>query len=230
MATARKDMAETATSRSAVYGLLAAAFRAEPSAAFLTQLKTPEFAGMADALGLYLGDDFDQTPCDKLAEDLAVEFTRLFIGPGPHISPHESMQMEFENPKEATLWGPQTVKVKKFIEATGLTYDDSFAGMPDHIGAELEFMRRLATDEAKAWAEPNQELATNILKIEKRFLDEHLSQWVSRFCGKVIEKSELSFYRGFAEVTKEFLDYEAGSLPAVIADADGGEVAADSAA
>jgi len=223
MTTARKDMAETASSRSNVYGLLAAVFRAEPSAAFLAQVKTPEFANVLESLDLSLGDDFQDTPCDQLAEGLAIEYTRLFIGPGPHISPHESTNIEFDNPMDADLWGPQTVKVKKFIEAAGLEYDDSFPGMPDHVSAELEFMQRLARKESEAWEEPNEEFATNIQKIEERFLDEHLSRWISRFCDKVIEASERPFYREFAEVTKGFLEYEGKSLQAFNPDSGNGK-------
>jgi TorA maturation chaperone TorD len=211
-------MAETAAARSHVYGLLAAVFRAEPSAALLARLRAPEFANVLESLDLSLGDDFQDTPYEKLVEDLAVEYTRLFIGPAPHISPHESMNMEFENPMEATLWGPQTVKVKKFIAAAGLEYDESFPGMPDHVSAELEFMQRLATKEAEVWAEPNEGYAMNILKIEKRFLDEHLSQWISRFCDKVMKRSEHPFYQAFAEVTKGFIEYEDKNLQASVAD------------
>jgi TorA maturation chaperone TorD len=187
-------MAETAAARSHVYGLLAAVFRAEPSAALLARLRAPEFANVLESLDLSLGDDFQDTPYEKLVEDLAVEYTRLFIGPAPHISPHESMNMEFENPMEATLWGPQTVKVKKFIA------------------------QRLATKEAEVWAEPNEGYAMNILKIEKRFLDEHLSQWISRFCDKVMKRSEHPFYQAFAEVTKGFIEYEDKNLQASVAD------------
>jgi TorA maturation chaperone TorD len=225
MTTARKDMAETAVSRSNVYGLLAAVFRAEPSAAFLAQLKARGFASALDSLGLSLGNDLNDSSCEKLAEDLAVEYARLFIGPGPHISPHESVNIEFPNPMEATLWGPQTVKVKKFIEAAGLEYDDSFTGMPDHLSAELEFMQRLATKEAEAWAEPNEEFATNILKIEQRFLDEHLSRWVPRFSDKVIEMSVHTFYPRFAEMMKGFLEFEARNVQSFIAQAEKGKVA-----
>jgi TorA maturation chaperone TorD len=226
MTTARTDMAETAASRSNVYGLLAAVFRAEPSAELLARLRTPEFAEVLQSLGLSLGDGFHDTPCEELAEDLAVEYTRLFIGPGPHLSPHESVNIEFPDPMEATLWGPQTVKVKKFIEAAGLEYDDSFTGMPDHLSAELEFMQRLATKEAEAWAEPNEEFATNILKIEERFLDEHLSRWASRFSEKVIEMSEHPFYLRFAEMMKGFLEFETRNVQAFIADAENAKVAA----
>ncbi len=218
MTTARNDMAEMARGRSNVYGLLAAVFRAEPSAALLAGLKAPEFADVLGSLDLSLEEEFRNAPCEKLVEDLAIEFTRLFIGPGPHISPHESTNIDYGNAMEATLWGPETVAVKTFIEATGLEYDDSFTDMPDHISAELEFMQKLTTKEAEAWAEPNEEVATNIQAIERRFLDEHLSRWVSPFCDKVIERSGHPFYQDFADVTKGFVAYDGKALQTFSAD------------
>ncbi|MHC4294811.1 MAG: hypothetical protein ACYSTL_04435, partial [Planctomycetota bacterium] len=70
----------------------------------------------------------------------------------------------------------------------------------------------LTAKEAEAWTEADDEFAANILNIEKRFYDEHLSRWVGRFCDKVIETSEHPFYQGIAEVTKGFLEYEGESL------------------
>ncbi len=219
------DMAETATARANVYALLAAVFRAEPSSSFLTRLKDPEILGAFEALGLSLGDEFRDSPNEKLREDLAVEFTRLFLGPGGHVSPHESLHTERASGGNADLWGPETVEVKRFMEAAGLAVDDSFTGMPDHICVEMEFMQQLTTKETEAWTEADEEFATNILKIERRFYDEHLSRWVARFCDKVIETSEHPFYQGIAEVTKGFLEYEGRNLQA--ADAKNVSNAAD---
>jgi len=214
MVTARKDMAETATSRSNVYGLLATVFRAEPSAAFLAHLGSTDVADAFGSLDLSLGVDDRESS----SEDLAVEYTRLFIGPGPHVSPHESVNIEGQDALEAALWGPQTVKVKKFIEAAGLEFDASFTGMPDHVSAELEFMQRLAAREAEAWSAPNEELAANIQRIQERFLDEHLSRWAPRFCERVIEMSEHAFYRVFSELTKDFVEYDRNNLQIYIAE------------
>ena len=52
------EMAETATARANVYGLLTAVFRAEPSSSFLARLKDPEILGVLEGLGVSLGDDF----------------------------------------------------------------------------------------------------------------------------------------------------------------------------
>lgn len=217
------DMAETATARANVYGLLSAIFRAEPSSSLLARLKDPEMSGVFDALGHSLGDDFRDSPSEQLKEDLAVEFTRLFLGPGPHISPHESLNVEEGCGPDGGHWGPDTVKVKNFVEAAGLTVDAGFTGMPDHICVELEFMQMLATREAEAWTEAEEEFATNIQKIEKRFYDEHLSRWVGRFCDRVIETSEHSFYRGIAEMTKGFIEYEGETLQVVAGERMNGE-------
>ena len=46
---ARKKMSDTAVARSQVYGLLTTAFRAEPNAAFVKDLKGPRFSGASFA-------------------------------------------------------------------------------------------------------------------------------------------------------------------------------------
>lgn len=204
----KKEMAEMAAARSNVYGFLAGVYRAEPNAPFLSLLKDPEFTGFLEDLGASLGEDFINSPDAKLLEDLAVEYTRLFIGPGPRISPYESLHVDTGNPKDNELYSLRTVKVKKFIEGAGLAYDENFTGLPDHISAEFEFMQRITEKEAEAWTGGDDELAADILKIEKRFHDQHLTQWIPGFCDKVIDFAEHSFYREMAAVTKGFLDYE----------------------
>ncbi len=172
MGMARKDMIESATARGNVYGFLAAVFRAEATVSMTQEIQNHGFPETLSALGLPPGDRLYDADPDKLAEDLALEFTKLFIGPGPHLSPYESTNIQGMNKLDATLWGPQTVK------------------------------------KAEAWAKPDEEFAANIVKFEERFLGEHLSQWAPMFCDKVIDQSEHPFYRGFAEVTKDFLEFE----------------------
>ena len=223
MAIPRNDMVEMATARANVYGLLADVFREAPSEALLSQLGEPEFSGALQALNFSLDEMFDNTPMEQLVENLAIEFTRLFIGPGSHISPHESMQVEARFGEKLSLWGSRTVEVKKFMQAARLKVDESFSGMPDHITAEFEFMQQLLLKEAEAWSEEDSELSANILKIEKRFYEEHLSQWVSNFCDRVIDAAGHPFYKQFSEVTKGFIDFEKETLRDLSDDAEEGE-------
>ncbi|MFQ5622306.1 MAG: molecular chaperone [Paracoccaceae bacterium] len=227
MADTRNDMADMATARANVYGLLAEVFREEPSAAFLKKLRAPEFSGALRALDLSLVEVLEDTPEDQLAESLGLEYTRLFIGPGSHIPPNESMHVSARFGEPNSLWGPSTVAVKKFMQAAGVKIADTFTGMPDHLSAEFEFMQQLLLREFEAWSNDEIELGTNILRIEKRFHEEHLSQWVSNFCDKVIEAAEYPFYRQFSEITKGFIDFEEVTMQDLIAEVtEGGEISA----
>ncbi len=208
MGTARKTATEAATARSRVYGLLATVFRAEPDADFIRHIKSPEVLGTLLGLGVDIGSQFNETPETHLLEDLAQEFTRLFLGPGPHISPYESIHADDANPTAGQLWGKQAVEVKAFIEEAGLVYDNDFHDLPDHISAELEFMQKLAEHEAQLWQDSRDDDARQCLAIERRFFEEHLGQWVPRFCEKVVVKAEMDFYKQMAILTSRVLDYE----------------------
>ena len=208
MTNSRNDRAELATARASVYGLLADIFREEPSEALLSGLRDKQFSEALNSLGLSLDEMFEGASPDKLIEDLALEYTRLFLGPGSHISPNESMHVEARYGEPNSLWSTQTVAVKKFMEAAGVAIEDSFSGMPDHITAEFEFMQLLLLKEAEAWTDGDEDLGANVQQILKQFYDEHLSQWVGNFSDKVMAVAELPFYGQMAEVTKSFMKFE----------------------
>ena len=99
-----------------MYALLAKVFREEPDAEFLARLRDPHNAELLGDFGFSLAPGLQDLSLDELIEDLAVEYTQLFVGPGPHLSPHESVHIESGVVRDGELWGPQTVKVKAFID------------------------------------------------------------------------------------------------------------------
>jgi len=201
----RKDMADH---RSHIYGFLALVYRQEVTADLLSRIKDPQFLGVFTDLGVEGIEVFLQSSEEKLIEDLAVEYARLFLGPGKHISPHESIHHQREDGDWGTLWGADTVDVKKFIEATGLNYEADYKGMPDHISVEFEFMAALIRREKQAWVESDEKSARSCVSVQKKFLEEHLIQWIPDFCDKVVQQAELPFYRAVAELTRSFIDFE----------------------
>ena len=203
----QENMAEVARQRSNIYGLLAAIYREEVTPALLRHLRDPQFRGALSGLGVDLEDEFFRLPEEKFIEDLALEYTRLFLGPGRHISPHESVHLR-EEEGGGLLWGEATVKIKRFIESSGLEYKSDYHGMPDHISVELEFMQQLTKREAKAWGDNDPASVPCCLKIEKGFMDEHFLRWIPLFCEKVIKDAELPFYREVAKLTNGFLEFE----------------------
>jgi TorA maturation chaperone TorD len=203
----RKEMANHAKARAQVYGLLITIFRAEPGRAFVNEIKGARFSEVFKDMGVKLGSEFYNKPESVLLEELAVEFTRLFVGPGPHISAHESIFMNVDG-GEGGLWGKKTVEVKKFIEAAGFNYQEDFTGLPDHISVELEFMQKLAVSEADKWAAGNINGANWCTEVQLKFIDEHLSKWVPDLCDKISEKTTIPFYSEMASLTKSFLAFD----------------------
>jgi TorA maturation chaperone TorD len=106
------------------------------------------------------------------------------------------------------LWGEATVAVKKFIESSGLSFEPEYKGFPDHISVEFEFMQQVTRREEQAWGEEDEEGAIYCLKIQKKFIEEHLVRWIPRFCEKIIRVAELPFYREMAALTRSFIEFE----------------------
>jgi TorA maturation chaperone TorD len=203
-----QELAAFARHRSNIYGFLATVYRQEVTSDLLQQIKDPQFLGVLTSFGVNLNNNFIQYPEEDLLEDLAVEYARLFLGPGKHISPHESVHHQREDGQNGKLWGASTVEIKKFIESLGLSYKPEYTGLPDHISVELELMQQITQREEQAWAEGDKNTALKCLKKEKKFIKEHLARWIPDFCNKVIQEAELPLYREMAKLTKNFIEFE----------------------
>ena len=214
--TENQERTAVARQRSNVYGLLATVYRQELTSGLLQQIKGPQFLGVLSNLGIQLGDDFFQKNEEELLEDMAVEYTRLFLGPGKHISPHESVHHQTDDTQQGQLWGESTVEIKKFIESSGLDYRSEYRGLPDHISVELEFMQQVTLREEQAWREEDKDGALYCLRIEKKFVEKHLIRWIPIFCEKVIREAELPFYREMAALTKNFVEFEKGEINRIV--------------
>ena len=208
----KEDKRAVAKNRSDIYGLLASVYRQEVTSDLIQQIKDPQFLGILSDLGTERLDTFLQKPENELLGDLAVEYARLFLGPGKHISPHESVHHQREDGQWGKLWGASTAEVKKLIEATGLSYSDDFKGLPDHITVEFEFMQQLTLCEEQAWEETDTDKVTTCRQVEKKFIEEHLVRWIPVFCEKVIQEAELPFYRAVAALTRSFIEFEKAEM------------------
>jgi TorA maturation chaperone TorD len=204
----KENIKELAGFRSSIYGFLAAVYRQELTSELLQQMKDNRFQEILSTLGIELSNGFFKKPEKELLESLAVDYAYLFLGPGKHISPHESVHHIKEGVQSGQLWGELTAEVKKIIESSGLEYKSEFTGMPDHISVELEFMQHVVQREAQAWKADDDKTALLCLKNEKEFVDEHLSRWIPDFCEKVIKAAESPFYREMARLTRSFIEFE----------------------
>ncbi|MDX2433228.1 MAG: molecular chaperone TorD family protein [Desulfobacterales bacterium] len=215
-----KEKVEGARTRSNIYGFLSSMFREEINAERLLQIKGPDIKEVLSEMGIQY-EIFSQKDQDQLLEDLAVEYTRLFLGPDKHISPHEAVHHQRDDGDWGVHWGGSTVDVKKFIETTGLEYKQEYSGMPDHISVELDFMKEAAGREAQAIEEKDWEGALYCQKMEKKFICDHLIKWIPTFCDKIISQAEISFYGDLADVTKDFITLEFEEINESISETEG---------
>ncbi len=211
MGTNWKELADSAKSRSDIYGLLTRVFREEPTEAFIKELRGPRLSGAFSDMEIDLGEKFYNDPESEVVEALVLEFTRLFIGPGHHISAHESIFVEADS-GAGGLWGAKTVEVKKFIETTGLEYGAGFNGIPDHVSVELEFMQQLTEWESNKWTQQDRKGAEYCLSVQRMFLEQHLLCWISGFCDAIIDQAEMPFYRVMADLTRNYMEFERQSI------------------
>jgi TorA maturation chaperone TorD len=210
--TNKHSSAPLANLRSTIYGFLAAIYRQEVSSDLLQHLKDPQFMGVLANLGIEMNNGYFKKPERELLEDLAVEYARLFLGPGKHISPHESVHHKKEGTQSGQLWGESTAEVKKIIESSGLEYKTEYTGLPDHISVELEFMQQVILREEQAWQDDDKKTALLCQENGKKFVGGHLARWVPNFCEKVIEAAESPFYREMAQLTRSFIELEKQEL------------------
>lgn len=196
---------DNAKNRSCIYGLLACIYKEEPSLELLGGIVNSDFSRLLKTLGLDLGKDIEKKPVEELVDELAVEYTRLFLGPGKHIHPNESAYRHDESDVSDRY-------IKGLVEFYGLKFDKDFHDKHDHISVELEFMGKTTEAEAEAWRKEDRKKAAKILELEKKFIDGHLMKWVPRFSEVVIAQASSSFYREMAKLTKEYVLLEARNM------------------
>lgn len=195
--------AQEAWERSGVYQLLAALFAGEPSPALLATLGQGPLAEALESLGANLTHELVELGQEDAAAALASEYTRLFLGPGPHLAPYESLYRG--DPGQRRLWGEPAVRIRRFVRFLGLEFERDYGGIPDHLSVELDLMCKLTEREARAWDDEDLEGAAECLGHERRVLVEHLARWVPSFCQQVQAQAQCEFYRQASNLLRQFV-------------------------
>lgn len=85
---------------------------------------------------------------------------------------------------------------------------------PDHVSAELEFMRVLCLMESYAEAQGSEERLDVAIDAQRKFMTDHLGRWFGFFCEQLAENSNIAFYRTLAEFSCTFIAKELQTLRA----------------
>lgn len=133
---------------------------------------------------------------------LQVEYTYLFINAVPHVpappyaSAYTAQGLLMGEPAEAALMA---------YRQAGLTLAEDYRDLPDHLGAELEFLAWLGEQAVAAEKAGDEELAQVRLSQQQAFLEQQVRSWVPAFCRRVEEAARLPFYRELAHLAEALL-------------------------
>ncbi len=191
--------------RSRIYSFLSSIYIKEITRDILREIREGDTLGVLEELGVRFEDDFLCSDEGQLLEDLASEYSALFIQPGG-FSPEESVRLTGLHMQEPAS------KVKGFYKRCGFDIPPETKVFPDHLGVELEFMSLLINKEADALEAGNEEDANRWKALQTEFLERHLGLWIMEFSETVERASFHSFYREMARLTREFMDGELDDL------------------
>lgn len=188
-----------------LYGFVARILEEEVDEALITTLRG-ELRAPLEAVGLRFDEAFHTTPIEALSEDLAEEYTGLFVAPGcisPYASVFETGAM-FKQPADRAI---------EAYRAAGWDYRRRMSGeFPDHIGTMLGFCGLLAETEADCLAAAEQERADELRTLREGFLVDQLGGWGPGWCHLAAEAALHLFYKGVLKLTESLLWNELSRL------------------
>lgn len=197
-----RDLAEF---RQGYYRLLATLFAREPTPEFLRSL-TEGLAERVEAavnLNPRLGEGWkDLAACSgagEVAQQVADEFTVLFVGPHPALNPYESFYLA------GKFYAEPLAAVRNFLQRARIAKDPGVPEPEDGIAFECEVMAALIGRQ-RAAQDPDGEAKWAHLQGE--FLKHHLLVWVPQFASDLAREPRASFYQGVAKLLLGFLDLE----------------------
>jgi TorA maturation chaperone TorD len=137
---------------------------------------------------------------DLVNKYLNVDFTDISL---LHLVPYETFYTRDDQMVETGGANPVT----NFYHEYGfkVEYDNARVVSADHIGVELEFLSKLILAEIEAGKDGDSESAKNLIAVQKRFIKEHLINWVSLYLINVKFEARTPLYHDLAEATLSFI-------------------------
>jgi TorA maturation chaperone TorD len=146
---------------------------------------------------------------EQAFDELRLDYTRLFIGPGKVLAPPwESVYFS----EDRLVFQEQTLQVRGWYRRFGLQAEKLYNEPDDHVGLELAFLAHLASLGLKALGEEDRERFFALLDSQRDFLSQHVLRWAPQFCEQVVAKARTEFYKGIALLTRGALFDLAGLL------------------
>lgn len=184
--------------------LLAALHDAEPSKELLQQLTV---SGFPAGLGLRLLsepaekalrsmrealDNLPQTLESECLNELAADYTNIYLTHGLQASPCESVWFD----EEQLTHQLAMFQVRQWYQRHGLVAADWRKREDDHLVLQLQFLAHLFGTEN----------SIESLTQAARFMDEHLLRWLGRFAHRVAARCATDYFAALALLTHAYCE------------------------
>ncbi len=203
-----EELCRLAEGRGSVYKFLAAVYLSEPSDEMINRILDSSFLdnlSQIDASAQQL-KDFAVSFRDNY-EDVRIEYDSLFVVPmAQYVKPYESAY------RDGLTGDGVTRTVRQYYRSAGGDVTVAYGDLPDHLGAELDFMFFLCEKEGRCWENGNGEEARQHLGAQKDFLEKHLLEWIPDLCHEIEGKTESDFYKALAGFTHRFITADASTV------------------
>ncbi len=218
-----QDRDERTLGRAELYRWFSAVFAKEQTQATWTSQTEDDFLGSLEAYAAEFGLDDEAAPLvaylaahrgvdpAPVLLDLAVDYARLFIGPGPGLaSPYESVHTS----AEGRLFGDAYADLIDLLHREQIGIDKTYKEPADHVAVELAVAaylvdRELGEEGSEAAAEGAEQGTPGA---EAAYLRTHVLNWMPRWCELVVKHAQTDYYRGAAKLMAAFLEKEKQAL------------------
>lgn len=136
---------------------------------------------------------------EEWAEDLSIEYARLFIGPkSPPAVPFASFYLS----ESRALMTDETLAVRKVYLEAGMSVKELYRMPDDHIGTELEFLYYLTQKMIELYEVGHQGESSRLFEMRSDFIKNHMASWVPAFADRVISSTSEDYFRGASLMLK----------------------------
>jgi len=145
------------------------------------------------------------TDWDGFIEDINLEYTRLFEGPGEiPAPPYASFYLNGRQ-----LMGPETITVRRKYVTWGVAPIDMGKAPDDHIALELAFMGYLSDEASQALDKRDDVRYAALMEAQIDFLEKHLLSWAPDFFSGTLSAKPSEFFTRLSRFTLAYLEEEA---------------------
>ncbi len=192
-----------------MYAFIARLYRVEVDEQLWEQLKKSDFAAVPDipklTEGYLMMDTYLKNHGDDPITDLAVDYARTFLGFGPTAGqgafPYESVYTSHDG----VIMQEARDEVVELYRKENMVKDASFREPEDHIAFELVYLEHLCYKLEEALQNDDDAMLSLYLSKKIDFLQNHIMNWVPRFCIDIDKVAGTLFYKALAKITLGYL-------------------------